>query len=359
MKSYDDLQRFKEKTQTTHIEFKDLSEQARNTDNINWAIIKQLANDGADTVFENSQTINVVTPQPADPSAFVPVASAPASVAEPLPPFRTLGQTTQNSGSLLDSISASLKPETQAEVVPPVSPVVSPGPSPMTVPAQPSSEHSTTVKELRPESVAHATGSLFDQLVPQSPIQSAPQPQQSRPLQQAFSPNADRMHSSKQPQLVSPESLHQLLQESRPVHPDYPSRPVETGYPAESQMSHQPQQISQALHFDHRMPHQPSLSPGYAPTQPNFQSVSQPVGYPPQPNFQSVSQPVGYPPQPASHSSSYPLNAPGMQGRASETAASSNISYKHLFSPADKPAEQANSKEMSLQSLLEKIASCR
>ncbi|WP_338492749.1 cellulose biosynthesis protein BcsO [Erwinia aphidicola] len=72
MKSYDDLQRFKEKTQTNHIEFKDMSEQAINSDSTNWAIIKQLLNEGAGSVLDNRQRIDLAAPQPIDSAAFSP-----------------------------------------------------------------------------------------------------------------------------------------------------------------------------------------------------------------------------------------------------------------------------------------------
>lgn len=122
MKSYDDLQRFKEKTQTKHIEFKDMSEQTRNADNTNWAIIRQLT--GAESDLGNGQRIDVAAPQPAAADFFsqpvtevAPVkslAKASAPVSSSVAAFVAAKPAAQG-GSLLDSISASLKPAAQPQ----------------------------------------------------------------------------------------------------------------------------------------------------------------------------------------------------------------------------------------------------
>lgn len=123
MKSYDDLQRFKEKTQTNHIEFKDMSEQTKNSDNTNWAIIKQLMNDDAESVLGNGQRIDVAAPQPIDEDTFIAPPVQPQAQLQTQPhSLRPVAQQhsvaafvakpvgSQVGGSLLDSISASLKP---------------------------------------------------------------------------------------------------------------------------------------------------------------------------------------------------------------------------------------------------------
>lgn len=114
MKSYDDLQRFKEKTQTNHIEFKDMSEQVLNSDTTHWAVIKQLLNDGAGSVLDNGQLIARVVPQPIKPAAFTSSPSETAAVASSLPVQSYVPATPAASdrvgASLLDSISASLQP---------------------------------------------------------------------------------------------------------------------------------------------------------------------------------------------------------------------------------------------------------
>ena len=123
MKSYDDLQRFKEKTQTNHIEFKDMSEQTKNSDNTNWAIIKQLMTDDAEPTLGNGQRIDVAAPQPVGEDVFKAVHVQPEAVLQTQPhSLRPVAQQhsvaafvarpvgAQMGGSLLDSISASLKP---------------------------------------------------------------------------------------------------------------------------------------------------------------------------------------------------------------------------------------------------------
>lgn len=125
MKSYDDLQRFKEKTQTNHIEFKDMSEQTKNSDTANWAIIKQLMNDGDASSLGNGQLADIAAPQPVGADIFAAQAATPQTprvqpVSRPAvnalvsakPTARSLG------GSLLDSISASLKPTAAAVPAP-------------------------------------------------------------------------------------------------------------------------------------------------------------------------------------------------------------------------------------------------
>lgn len=115
MKSYDDLQRFKEKTLTNHIEFKDMSEQTRNADQTNWAIIRQLMNEGAESALGNGQRTDVAAPQPAAADLFsqpAPVkipAQASAPLSSRVAAFVAAKPAAQ-SGSLLESISASLKP---------------------------------------------------------------------------------------------------------------------------------------------------------------------------------------------------------------------------------------------------------
>lgn len=118
MKSYDDLQRFKEKTLTNHIEFKDMSEQTRNADQTNWAIIRQLMNEGAAPALGNGQRTDVAAPQPAAADLFsqpAPVkipAQASAPLSSRVAAFVAAKPAAQ-SGSLLESISASLKPAAQ------------------------------------------------------------------------------------------------------------------------------------------------------------------------------------------------------------------------------------------------------
>nr|WP_024966398.1 cellulose biosynthesis protein BcsO [Pantoea sp. IMH] len=146
MKSYDDLQRFKEKTQTNHIEFKDMSEQTKHSDGAGWAIIQQLKEEGAGHGLGNGQRVDVTAPQPVTEDIFRTAAvPAPAQTRQPQseqitppsqrPPEQAQPQSVaailaakpaaQPAGSLLETISASLKPA-RADVITPAETAVTP-----------------------------------------------------------------------------------------------------------------------------------------------------------------------------------------------------------------------------------------
>lgn len=132
MKSYDDLQRFKEKTQTNNIKFKDMSEQTLESDTTNWAIIKQLLNDNkADSALERGQSIEVIQPQPIQKDQF----ATPVSPHQAVKSFVAATTVNSQSGTLFDSIAATLKP---AEVAPPPAPAAAPAPQVMEKPLAPS-----------------------------------------------------------------------------------------------------------------------------------------------------------------------------------------------------------------------------
>lgn len=101
MKNYDDLQRFKEKTQTQGINFRDMSGQSVENDQQRWAIIQQLSEEtNHDDVLETGQRIDRAQPQPVKSDAF----SAPVVA-------QLLSARTVSTGSmLLDSVAASPKP---------------------------------------------------------------------------------------------------------------------------------------------------------------------------------------------------------------------------------------------------------
>ncbi|WP_033792813.1 cellulose biosynthesis protein BcsO [Pantoea septica] len=101
MKNYDDLQRFKEKTQTLGIAFKDMSGQLQEAaENSQWALIRQLANEDASTPFSGSQRIDLPQPQPLRGDEFRAPAASPLmrqpATSEPVG---------ARSSSILDSLS--------------------------------------------------------------------------------------------------------------------------------------------------------------------------------------------------------------------------------------------------------------
>ena len=108
MKNYDDLQRFKDKTRTGAIEFKDMSAQNQQSETSNWTIIKQLMNAGDDdSVLAQAGSISVPAPQAVkadefDASHFRPLAAQPIS-------------NTASQGSILNSLNSAL-PEAKSAI---------------------------------------------------------------------------------------------------------------------------------------------------------------------------------------------------------------------------------------------------
>jgi hypothetical protein len=86
MKNYDDLQRFKDKTRTGDINFKDLSAQNKQASNSGWAIINQLAGVDSDAALAKAGSVAVPVPQAVKPgeldAAFASLTKTPA--AEPV-----------------------------------------------------------------------------------------------------------------------------------------------------------------------------------------------------------------------------------------------------------------------------------
>ncbi len=80
MKSYDDLQRFKDKTRTGAIGFKDMSAQTQQLNTSHWAIIKQLAGEDDDSVLAQAGSIAVPVPQAVKPGEFDAAFAKPAAV---------------------------------------------------------------------------------------------------------------------------------------------------------------------------------------------------------------------------------------------------------------------------------------
>lgn len=70
MKNYDDLQRFKDKTRTGAIAFKDMSAQTQQLNTNNWAIIKQLCDNSDDSVLAQAESVAVPVPQAVKPGVF-------------------------------------------------------------------------------------------------------------------------------------------------------------------------------------------------------------------------------------------------------------------------------------------------
>jgi len=172
MKNYDDLQRFKDKTRTGDINFKDLSAQNKQASNSGWAIINQLAGVDSDAALAKAGSVAVPVPQAMKPgeldAAFASLTKTPA--AEPV----------GSAPSILQSLSHD-KAENAAQT--------------QRHPAAPS-----LFEQLHPEAVPHAS-------VKETPVAAAPS---------AFHPAA---------QAVAP--LHASAPAQAPAEAVTPPKPAE------------------------------------------------------------------------------------------------------------------------------------
>lgn len=104
MKNYGDLQRFKEKTQTLDIAFKDMSGQMQEAaEHSKWALIRQLATDEPQASLGGGQRIDLPQPQPLRGDEFhAPPPATPArpAVLSPQPAMAARS-------SILDSLAGS------------------------------------------------------------------------------------------------------------------------------------------------------------------------------------------------------------------------------------------------------------
>lgn len=100
MKNYDDLQRFKDKTRTGAIEFKDMSAQNQNLNHSHWAIIKQLSGDNEDSSLAQGGSVSLPIPQAVRPGEF------DASLAKPACEQSVAPSAPQH--SILDSLNTAM-----------------------------------------------------------------------------------------------------------------------------------------------------------------------------------------------------------------------------------------------------------
>lgn len=154
MKNYDDLQRFKEKTHTLDIAFKDMSGQMYEAaEQSKWSLIRQLANDDASAPFSANQRVELPQPQPMRDNVFsgAVMNTAAQSHMSAAPAAKTAG------GSLLASLAASLpqeQPATPASTVSSLFPSPSVEPPPE-APAQ-SSPRAASFPSLQPAPIFSA-----------------------------------------------------------------------------------------------------------------------------------------------------------------------------------------------------------
>lgn len=105
--NYDDLQRFKEKTQTLDIDFKDMSGQTQEAaEHSKWALIRQLAKEEQQAPLGSGQRIDLPQPQPLRGNEF----SSPAPEAPARPATLSAQPAMAARSSILDSLSGSKLP---------------------------------------------------------------------------------------------------------------------------------------------------------------------------------------------------------------------------------------------------------
>lgn len=112
MNSYDDLQRFKEKTHTSAIDFKDMSAEKQGNAMGDWPIINQLKPDEEGTSpFTGAGRTSVISPDVVKPGTFSAEPITPSSVAAvaavaPAPVMPVNAPIKEKASSLLDEIAA-------------------------------------------------------------------------------------------------------------------------------------------------------------------------------------------------------------------------------------------------------------
>ncbi len=193
MKNYDDLQRFKDKTRTGDIHFKDLSAQNKQASNSGWAIINQLAGVDSDAALAKAGSVAVPVPQAVKPgeldAAFASLTKTP--VAEPAGSAPSILQS-------LNADSAEKAAQTQLN------------------PAAPS-----LFDQLRPEATPHAT-------VKETPVAAAPSAFHPAPALAPVQAPAETVTPPKPAEPVRFEQLFATKTSATASHPvkDLPLQPL-------------------------------------------------------------------------------------------------------------------------------------
>ncbi|MFB1116792.1 cellulose biosynthesis protein BcsO [Dickeya dadantii] len=154
MKSYDDMQRFKDKAQIKDINFMDMSGQVLQSETVVWPIMKQLLrNQTGDDTLSGAQPVSIAQPVPVSQH----VLSAPASPRR-VTPSSSLNVNADPSGgnqhSLFNAIAASL-PSAESVSAPAPQPIAPPTPVSQPQPATPTIE-TVPPATVRPHPLASA-----------------------------------------------------------------------------------------------------------------------------------------------------------------------------------------------------------
>jgi len=123
MNHYDDLQRFKDKTRTQHLDFKDLSSQNQGSEQGNWAIINQLSPATEESTLAMGGHVSAAIPQAVNPEIFaVNPTTPPADTFSP----QALASAPAAATSLLQDVASQLSAAPEPEAAP--EPAITPAP---------------------------------------------------------------------------------------------------------------------------------------------------------------------------------------------------------------------------------------
>lgn len=139
MNHYDDLQRFKEKTRTQSLHFKDLSSQSAAREQGDWVILNQLAPGEKESSLAMGGSVSLPLPQQVPADTFLWVEAAPAQAApDPTPPILTPEPTPAAAVVVPAAVTPSpvaqaAAPAEAVPAIPAAAPI--PAPAPATAPA--------------------------------------------------------------------------------------------------------------------------------------------------------------------------------------------------------------------------------
>ena len=159
MNHYDDLQRFKDKTRTQNLEFKDLSAQTTAHERGEWAILEQLSpssDEASASGLGVGGSVSQIVPQPVAADAFVP---------HDLPPLRPAEREgyahEKRASSIMQSVSTQMitDPEPEAAPAPVEVPqsVVEPRAAPRIVAAPPAPAPQPAARQPAPAAAQNAS----------------------------------------------------------------------------------------------------------------------------------------------------------------------------------------------------------
>lgn len=116
MNHYDDLQRFKDKTRTQNLEFRDLSAQSSAHERGDWAILDQLSPSAEkESTLAIGGLVSQIVPQPVAANTFVSQSAGPAPSVPSRAP-ETVSET--RATSIMQSVAGQIREQESVDVAP-------------------------------------------------------------------------------------------------------------------------------------------------------------------------------------------------------------------------------------------------